>query len=101
MCVYIWIARQSLFVPCAKAPELRTRSCKLGPWPIPLAGLDAQPEKNILVADTPGRFAAQVVRLLKDPSLRKGLGQRGMETVRHAYSWQQQAKLLEIAMEAN
>jgi glycosyltransferase involved in cell wall biosynthesis len=68
---------------------------------IALAGLDAHPEENIFVADTPDRFAAQVVRLLKDQCLRKAVGQRGMETVHKSYSWQQQAELLEAAMEKN
>jgi len=68
---------------------------------IALAGLDAKPGDNVVVADTPHQFAAQVVRLLKDQSLRKTVGERGMQTVHKHYGWRQQAELLEATLEKN
>jgi glycosyltransferase involved in cell wall biosynthesis len=38
-------------------------------------GLGATPGVHLLVADTPGDFAAAVVRLLRDPGLRRRLGE--------------------------
>ncbi|HEU4367459.1 MAG TPA: glycosyltransferase family 4 protein [Methylomirabilota bacterium] len=40
-------------------------------------GLDATPGVHLLVADAPGDFAASVVRLLRDPALRRRLGEAG------------------------
>jgi polysaccharide biosynthesis protein PslH len=37
-------------------------------------GLGATPGQHLLVADTPAEFAAAVVRLLRDPAQRQGLG---------------------------
>ena len=68
---------------------------------IALAGLSANPEENIIVADRPDQFAAQVVRLLKDESLRKAVGERARRTVRDRYSWRQQAELLEYTLQVS
>ena len=40
-------------------------------------GLDATPGVHLLVGDTPGEFAAAVTRLLRDPALRRRLGEEG------------------------
>ena len=68
---------------------------------IALAGLSANPEENIIVADRPDQFAAQVVRLLKDESLRKAVGECAKRTVRDRYSWRQQAALLEATLQVS
>jgi glycosyltransferase involved in cell wall biosynthesis len=44
-------------------------------------GLGATPGRHLLVADTPEDFAAAVVRLLRDPALRRRLGDAGREFV--------------------
>jgi len=68
---------------------------------IALAGLHANPEENVIVADNSDHFAAQVVRLLKDESLRKAVGERAKRTVRDRYSWRQQAELLEATVKVS
>jgi glycosyltransferase involved in cell wall biosynthesis len=50
-------------------------------------GLDVQPGKDLLVADSPEKFAAEVVRLLGDPGLSAVLGARGAARVAQAYGW--------------
>ncbi|MBP9656795.1 MAG: glycosyltransferase [Candidatus Promineofilum sp.] len=50
-------------------------------------GLPAKPEENLLLADEAGSFAAAVVRLLRDDSLRDRLGQNGRELVLATFDW--------------
>jgi glycosyltransferase involved in cell wall biosynthesis len=50
-------------------------------------GLDVSPEVNILIADDPAEFAAQTVRLLRDPALRKRLAENGRRLVAEKYDW--------------
>ena len=52
------------------------------------AGLQAEHEQNILIADTPDDFARAVVRVLHDDALRSRLGQNGRMLVERKYSWQ-------------
>jgi len=68
---------------------------------IALAGLDAKPGENILVADKSDQFAAEVIRLLKDESLRKAMGALAKRTVCNRYSWRQQAELFEATVKSN
>jgi glycosyltransferase involved in cell wall biosynthesis len=53
------------------------------------AGIHAQDEKNLLVADDEDSFADQICRLLADARLRERLGQEGFETVRAHCDWEQ------------
>jgi GT2 family glycosyltransferase/glycosyltransferase involved in cell wall biosynthesis/SAM-dependent methyltransferase len=53
------------------------------------AGIQAQHERNVLVADDENAFADQICRLLQDAALRVRLGQAGLETVRAHYDWEQ------------
>jgi sugar transferase (PEP-CTERM/EpsH1 system associated) len=50
-------------------------------------GLDVRHEENILIADSPHDFAAQTVRLLRDPALRRRLAENGRRLVEQKYSW--------------
>lgn len=50
-------------------------------------GLDVCHEEHLLIADTPARFAAAVVRLLQDQSLRVRLAQNARQLVRQKYDW--------------
>jgi glycosyltransferase involved in cell wall biosynthesis len=50
-------------------------------------GLDAQPEVHLLVADDPADFAAAVIRLLQDASLRRALARRAQTWVAAHYDW--------------
>lgn len=52
------------------------------------AGLQAEHEQNILIADTPDEFARSVVRVLRDDGLRSRLGQNARTLVERKYSWQ-------------
>jgi polysaccharide biosynthesis protein PslH len=60
-----------------------------------VAGLYANNEGNILIADEPGSFARQVDRLLNSSDLRRRFGQNARGTVLRHHTWQQQVKLLE------
>jgi glycosyltransferase involved in cell wall biosynthesis len=53
------------------------------------AGIQAQHEKNLLIADNEDAFADQVCRLLEDAALRERLGKAGLETARTYYDWEQ------------
>ena len=50
-------------------------------------GLCVTPNKNILLADTPGEFSTQTIRLLKDNRLRDELAINGRELVVNNYGW--------------
>jgi glycosyltransferase involved in cell wall biosynthesis len=49
-------------------------------------GLEAIPEKEVLVGRTPEEFARQVIRLLRDPSLRERLSQNALALIRTRYA---------------
>jgi glycosyltransferase involved in cell wall biosynthesis len=51
-------------------------------------GLDFEPERHLLVADTDLAFARAVVRLLNEPPLRARLSAAGRQVVRERYDWQ-------------
>jgi glycosyltransferase involved in cell wall biosynthesis len=55
--------------------------------PLGAEGIDAMPERDILIADEPARFAAAVIRLLDDPALAARLGQAGRALAVQRYSW--------------
>ena len=55
-------------------------------------GLEVTHEENILVADQPEEFAAQVLRLLGDSDLRNRLSIKGRLLVEQRYSWQRIGK---------
>jgi glycosyltransferase involved in cell wall biosynthesis len=46
------------------------------------------PERDILIADTPADFAAAVLRLLQDATLRETLSHNGRRAVETQYDWQ-------------
>lgn len=50
-------------------------------------GLDVTSGENILIADEPGEFAAQTVRLLRDPDLRAFLADNARKLVEGKYGW--------------
>jgi polysaccharide biosynthesis protein PslH len=51
-------------------------------------GLDAVDGGNILIRDDPKEFADAVHQVLRDPQLRRRLGQAGREMVERTYSWE-------------
>ena len=50
-------------------------------------GLDVQHDKHLLIADTPEAFAEAVIRLLKEPRLRKRLIDDAYQLVSEKYDW--------------
>ena len=58
-------------------------------------GIDVSNDQDILVADSPQKFAEQVIRLLKDPALRASLGRAGSEKCLAHYSWKSAAARFE------
>jgi glycosyltransferase involved in cell wall biosynthesis len=50
-------------------------------------GLEVTPESDILIADTPSTFAAQVLRVLDDFVLRARLAANGRRLVERLYTW--------------
>lgn len=61
-------------------------------------GLPVEHDKNIILADEPEEFAAQVVRLLRDPAARSSLGAAGRLLVELEFSWTAVAKQFETAL---
>lgn len=51
-----------------------------------MAGLELQPDRDLLVAETPAEFAAHVLRLTEDRELRERLTQSAFDQVRARYS---------------
>lgn len=50
-------------------------------------GLDVTHDENILIATHPVEFAAQTLRLLRDPALRQRLAANGRHLVQDKYDW--------------
>jgi glycosyltransferase involved in cell wall biosynthesis len=58
-------------------------------------GIEAVPERDILIADEPSGFASSVVRLLDDPALAARLGRSARQLAVERYSWRAAALTLE------
>lgn len=56
--------------------------------PEPLVGLAAEPERDVLAADTPAAWERQVLRLLDDPALGARLGASGRRYVETHHCWE-------------
>jgi glycosyltransferase involved in cell wall biosynthesis len=59
------------------------------------SGLPVQHSKNAWIADSAEDFAAGIVCLLRDPELRKQLGEEGRCTVEKSFGWNIAASQLE------
>lgn len=64
-----------------------------------IEGLDVEPDRHLLVADSPETLAAQVLRLLDDPGLGARLAAAGREHVRERHAWEPIAASLERVIE--
>jgi glycosyltransferase involved in cell wall biosynthesis len=62
-------------------------------------GLDVTPEENILIADTPERFAAQTLRLIDDAELRARLSANGRNLIAQRYTWDRIGRQLDILLD--
>lgn len=56
---------------------------------VALEGLQAMPERDLLVADRPEEYAAALLRLWQDDTLRGSLAQAGLKYVEEYHSWHQ------------
>lgn len=59
------------------------------------AGIEAQPEVNILIGNSPAKIADQTIRLLKGNGLKRKIGSAGRRLVEKNYSWTTIAQALE------
>jgi len=50
-------------------------------------GLEIEDGKHLLIGNTPSEFAAQTVRLLREPALRTLLGAQAAQLVKERYDW--------------
>jgi GT2 family glycosyltransferase/glycosyltransferase involved in cell wall biosynthesis/MoaA/NifB/PqqE/SkfB family radical SAM enzyme len=66
----------------AMAAGVPVVSTKIGSY-----GIDAVPGKDIIIADSPQRFAKEVIRLFHETELRKEIGVRARNLVENKYDW--------------
>lgn len=69
--------------------------CPVVATSLSLEGLEARPDEHVLVADAAGRFALQVLRLLRERSFAQPLIDRAYSLTRTQYSWDARGALLE------
>jgi glycosyltransferase involved in cell wall biosynthesis len=50
-------------------------------------GIDVEPERDVLIADTPQAFVAQIARVFDDPTLRTRLAVNARALAERRYSW--------------
>jgi polysaccharide biosynthesis protein PslH len=65
-----------------------------------LEGIEAVPERDVLVADTPGEFSDAVVRLLENPQLQAQLAANSRNLALSTYDWQVVLRELEAVYTA-
>ena len=64
-----------------------------------LEGLDARPDEHVLMADGAEAFAAQVLKLLREPPLAQRLADRAYGLVGERYSWNARGEMLEASLQ--
>lgn len=70
-----------------KVLEAMAAACPVVTTSMVNEGLGAQPDHEILVADSAQEMARQIIRLLSDEAFRSRIGTAGMEFVRKNHSW--------------
>lgn len=85
----------AFIVPLHAGGGMRVKILDAWSWGLPVIsttigaeGIETEPDKNILIADTAEAFAQAVIRSLKDPVLAQHLGQNGRQTILQKYNWQ-------------
>jgi glycosyltransferase involved in cell wall biosynthesis len=61
-----------------------------------LEGIDAKPDEDVLVADTPEQFASAVTRILHEQRLQDRLASNGRRLVVSRYDWQVVLEQLDV-----
>lgn len=62
-------------------------------------GIDAMPDRDILIADDPIRFAAAVLRLLESQELRAEIGKSAQARARADFSWESRLAALDALID--
>jgi glycosyltransferase involved in cell wall biosynthesis len=70
-----------------KILEAMAAGCAVVATSVAVAGLDVEAREALLIADTETAFADGVIRLLKQPSQRRALGEQAKQVVRKSYDW--------------
>lgn len=86
LCYGVGVQNKVLEALATATPTVTDRQC--------LAALEAQPGRDILVADDDRSFAAALVQLLSDAALRERIGGAGQAYVARAHRWTSSAQLL-------
>jgi glycosyltransferase involved in cell wall biosynthesis len=60
-----------------------------------IEGIAAEPDRDIIVADDPLRFAGSVVKLMQNSMLREMLSKRGQYIIKQHYNWNVNLQKLE------
>jgi sugar transferase (PEP-CTERM/EpsH1 system associated) len=60
-----------------------------------LSGIDADPERHLLVGDSPEAFAHAIARVMRDPALAASLSTAGRQLVEQRYTWERTVGELE------
>lgn len=63
--------------------------------PAAVKGIEAEPGRDLLVADSPGDFAAAVIKLLHDERLRRQIGAQGRRLIKESYDWDSKLQALD------
>ena len=82
-----------------KALEAMAMATPVVATPQAVSALATQADRDILVGDTPGEFAARTLQLLADSGLRQRVGQAGRDYVEQWHDWEQVAGQLETIYE--
>jgi glycosyltransferase involved in cell wall biosynthesis len=56
--------------------------------PVGCEGIDALPDRDLMVAEHPNEFAAAIGALLNDEERRRAVARNGLKLVRQTYSWE-------------
>jgi glycosyltransferase involved in cell wall biosynthesis len=83
-----------------KALEAMAMKCPIVTTTIGVEGIHLKHEESALFADTPEQFAQAIVRLLRDPSLRRRLADRAYAIARERYEWAAKGRELDAALRA-
>lgn len=86
LCYGVGVQNKVLEAMGTATPMVADRQC--------LTALQAQPDRDLLVADDDQQFAATIVHVINDPALQQQLGRAGRCYVEQAHQWSRSATTL-------